>query len=129
MTRQREAVMQAVLSSPRHMTADEVFEAARARLPGISRATVYRNLGLMERDGQVHRVRMAGAPDRFDRMLAPHDHIRCPRCGELQDVTLGDLRALLEERLGRPVGAYELNVSALCDACMRAGEREEESHG
>ena len=112
-----------------HMTADEVFEAARARLPGISRATVYRNLGLMERDGQVCRVRMAGAPDRFDRVLAPHEHIRCPRCGELQDVTLGDLRALLEERLGRQVGAYELNVSALCDACMRAGERKEESHG
>ena len=44
-------------------------------------------------------------------------------------MTLGDLRALLEERLGRRVGAYELNVSALCDACMRAGEREEESHG
>ena len=83
----------------------------------------------MERDGQVRRVRMACASDRFDRVLAPHDHIRCPRCGELQDVTLSDLRALLEERLGRQVGAYELNVSALCDACMRAGEREEESHG
>lgn len=78
MTRQREAVMQTVLSSPRHMTADEVFEAAQARLPGISRATVYRNLGLMERDGQVRRVRMACASDRFDRVLAPHDHIRCP---------------------------------------------------
>ena len=129
MTRQREAVMQAVLESPRHMTADEIFEAARARLPGISRATVYRNLGLMERDGQVRRVRTADAPDRIDKTLSPHEHIRCPRCGEFQDVRLGDLRALLEARLGRPVGSYELNVSALCDACMRAGEREEQSHG
>ena len=59
MTRQREAVMQAVLDSPRHMTADEIFEEARLRMPGISRATVYRNLGLMERDGQVRRVRLA----------------------------------------------------------------------
>ena len=129
MTRQREAVMQAVLESPRHMTADEIFEAARARLPGISRATVYRNLGLMERDGQVRRVRTADAPDRFDKTLSPHEHIRCPRCGEFQDVRLGDLRALLEVRLGRPVGSYELNVSALCDACMSAGEREEQTHG
>ena len=129
MTRQREAVMQAVFCSPRHMTADEVFEAARRRLPGISRATVYRNLGLMERDGQVRRVRMANAPDRFDRVLAPHEHIRCSRCGELQDAALGDLRALLEERLGRPVGAYELSVSALCDVCMRREETEEFPHG
>lgn len=129
MTRQREAVMQAVLDSPRHMTADEVFEAARLRMPGISRATVYRNLGLMERDGQVHRVRLADAPDRFDKTLSPHEHIRCSRCGEFQDVTLGGLRALLEERLGRPVGSYELNMSALCDACMREEQGKDETHG
>lgn len=122
MTKQREAVYRVVRENPRHMTADEIFESARVRLPGISRATVYRNLGLMERDGQVRRVRTVGAPDRFDRTLAPHEHIRCSRCGELQDVMLGDLQALFEQRLGRKVLSFELNVSALCDACSRREE-------
>lgn len=119
MTRQREEILGTIMGQSRHMTAEEIYDAVRLRMPGIARATVYRNLGLMERDGQVRRVRIAGAPDRFDRTLTPHEHIICPRCGALEDMPAPWLRGRLEQELGRPVEEIELNVRALCSCCAR----------
>lgn len=126
MTRQREQIYAVIAATPRHMTAEEIFDAARMELPGIARATVYRNLGLMERDGQVRRVRIADAPDRYDRTLAPHGHIRCPRCGALEDMALPGLEAQIERSIGRPVQGWSLQVQALCRMCM---QKEQETGG
>lgn len=119
MTRQRREIFETILREPRHMTAEEIYDAVRLRMPGIARATVYRNLGLMERDGQVRRVKIADGPDRFDRTLAPHEHIFCPRCGALEDIPLPWLNERLEKELGRPVEGIEMNVRALCSRCAR----------
>ena len=126
MTRQREQIYAVIVATPRHMTAEEIFDAARMELPGIARATVYRNLGLMERDGQVRRVRIADAPDRYDRTLAPHGHIRCPRCGTLEDMALPELEVQIERSIGRPVQGWSLQVQALCRTCM---QKEQETGG
>ena len=124
MTRHRQQIYDTIMESPRHMTAEEVYDAVRPRMPGIARATVYRNLGLMERDGQVRRVHMANAPDRYDRMLAPHEHILCPRCGALEDFTLPELAEQVEARIGRPVLALNVCAQALCSACARQEEKD-----
>ncbi|MGN0776233.1 MAG: Fur family transcriptional regulator [Candidatus Ventricola sp.] len=122
MTRQRQQIYETIMESPRHMTAEEVYDAVRVRMPGIARATVYRNLGLMERDGEVRRVHMADAPDRYDRMLVPHEHILCPRCGALEDFTLPGLAEQIAERIGRPVQALNVCVQALCSTCAHQEE-------
>ncbi len=124
MTKQRRAIYAAIQASPRHMTAEEICDAARTALPGVSRATVYRNLSLMERDGQVRRVKMADAPDRFDRTLSPHEHVFCPQCGALEDLALPWLTGEIEQALGRTVAGVSLNVNALCSVC--AGQMNEE---
>ncbi len=119
MTRQRAQIFQVIMESPRHMTADEIFETARVQMPGLARATVYRNLGLMVRDGQVRRVRIAGEPDRFDRVVEAHEHIHCPRCGSLEDLRVPWIRERLENELGLKVVSMSLNVEALCSRCAR----------
>lgn len=124
MTKQRELVSSVLSQTHRHMTADEIYEEAKGRMPGIARATVYRNLGLMEEDGEVRRIRCPGKPDRFDCLLTPHEHICCPCCGELEDVQLPDLKAYIEAALGRPVEKICINIEALCSHCAqkRRGE-------
>lgn len=122
MTRQRQQIYQTIMESPQHMTAAEIYDAVRARMPGIARATVYRNLGLMERDAQVRRVCMANAPDRYDRRLSPHEHILCPRCGALEDIALPGLQERIADGIGRPVLSLSLCVQALCSACAQGEE-------
>ncbi len=124
MTKQRELVAQVLSQTHRHLTADEIYEEAKSQMSGIARGTIYRNLGLMEQDGEVRRIRCPGKPDRFDCAMMPHEHICCPCCGELEDVQLPNLKAQVEEALGRPVKRICINIEALCSHCAqeRKGE-------
>lgn len=117
MTRQRKLIYDTIMESPRHMTAQEIYDAVRLRMPGMARATVYRNLGLMERDGEVRRIPRPSEPDRYDRTLTPHEHVCCPRCGALEDLELPWLLQQVEQAVGRPVSGIELSVQALCSRC------------
>ena len=48
MTRQRALILDIMREkSPQHLTADELFNEARLRIPHIARGTVYRNLKMM----------------------------------------------------------------------------------
>ena len=47
-TIQRALVLEAVQSLHNHPTSADVYEVVRARHPNISRATVYRNLGVLD---------------------------------------------------------------------------------
>ena len=55
-TIQRALVLEAVQSLHNHPTSADVYEVVRARHPNISRATVYRNLGVLANRGEVLRV-------------------------------------------------------------------------
>lgn len=51
LTTQRLLVLDAVKSSPGHITADDVFAAVAARHPAINRATIYRTLAWLTERG------------------------------------------------------------------------------
>src|SRR5215210_4092688 len=86
LTRQREAVLQVIRESENHLTASEIFEAARSRLPSISYATVYNSLKYLKDVGLVHELSLGGAgASRYDRETERHDHAVCTACGKLVD--------------------------------------------
>lgn len=64
----------------------ELFELARRRLPKLSLATVYRNLALLAEDGLIQKLGRSGAETRFDGNPAAHCHVRCIRCGRIDDL-------------------------------------------
>ena len=73
MTRQRALILDIMREkSPQHLTADELFNEARLRMPHIARGTVYRNLKMMELDGEIGHLEMPGGPDRYDYNPSPH---------------------------------------------------------
>ena len=54
MTRQRALILDIMREkSPQHLTADELFNEARLRMPHIARGTVYRNLNLLAESGEI----------------------------------------------------------------------------
>ena len=70
-----------------HPTAAALHAIVRRRLPKISLGTVYRNLELLARTGMIQKLESAGAEARFDGNTARHDHLRCVRCGRVDDVS------------------------------------------
>lgn len=95
-TAQRLAVMGAVTAHP-HGTAEQIAEAARARLGTISRQSVYDTLTLLVDTGMVRRIQPPGSPALFeDRVGDNHHHLICRDCGRVVDVdcAVGDTPCL-----------------------------------
>ncbi|CCB71451.1 Fur family transcriptional regulator [Streptantibioticus cattleyicolor] len=124
MTAQRRAVAEVLDGDHVHLTADEVLARAAARLPEISRATVYNTLGELVQLGEVAEVAADGRAKRYDpNAHRPHHHLVCARCGTIRDVhpggdPLADLPA--GERFGFTVLAAEVTYRGLCPECAGA---------
>jgi Fur family ferric uptake transcriptional regulator len=86
MTKQRQVILEELTKINSHPTADELYEHVRRRLPRISLGTVYRNLELLSRHGLIKKLDIGGSQMRFDGDLERHHHVRCIRCGHIEDL-------------------------------------------
>ena len=117
MTRQRQIITQVIRRSPEHLTADKICELARHDMPGIAVGTVYRNLGRMVEDGEIMRISVPDAPDRYDKNPIAHEHMICSRCGRMVDVCIDGLDEFIAERCGCAVSGHMLVVLGVCGEC------------
>jgi len=120
LTPQRAAVLGAIRESDGHLTAAEVFEAARRRLPSISYATVYNSLRFLTEAGMVREINQGKGSSRYDRETRRHDHAVCTRCGKLVDfdlpATLALMRAAARRSRFRPESVH-LTLTGICPEC------------
>lgn len=84
-TAQRKAIFETLRGREDHPTADQVYEAVRERLPGVSRATVYRVLSAFVEWGLADKLHAGLRGARFDGNRAPHHHLVCVRCDRVTD--------------------------------------------
>ena len=70
-----------------HPTAAALRGVVRHRLPKISLGTVYRNLELLAKTGEIQKLNAGAAEARFDGNPERHDHIRCVKCGRVGDIS------------------------------------------
>ena len=123
MTKQRELIINILKQSDRHMTADEIFFLAKLKMPSIAMATIYNNLNAMHEAGMIKRLHIDGVADCFDKIMEPHDHLLCDKCGKITDVSLPALADSLEREIGCEIEDYELTIHYVCDECRRAPRR------
>ena len=119
-TVQRTLVLETVRSVTDHPTADEIYERILPRCPGISKATVYRNLNELASEGKILRVAVANAPDRFDLTAHSHCHCRCNLCGRVFDYTPAR-EPEFDDSLnnGFRVTGCDLIVHGICGECQK----------
>ena len=104
-----------------HPTADEVFEAVSREYPSISRATVYRTLARLSDEGVINRVRINNGADRFDHNAFVHYHVRCTRCGRVDDVMISvpdGLDRMAAQVSGYRIEGHTLQFDGMCPACQ-----------
>lgn len=120
LTKQRETVLRVIRESDSHMTANEVFDAARQILPAISFATVYNSLHYLRKEGLIGEVSFGQDATRYDRNLTRHDHAICTACGKLVDLDLRIPSSLARAAAERSLfvdGSIELTLRGLCPDC------------
>lgn len=126
-TKQRTLVLDAVRSRNDHPTAEDIYLDVRRQDDKISRATVYRNLRLLE---DTHAITCVKAPggDRFDLRLDAHAHVVCTECGAVIDATLPyDESAddAVATGTGYAVTGHSTIFTGICPNCQRARNPEQ----
>jgi Fur family peroxide stress response transcriptional regulator len=123
LTPQREAVLRVIRSRDDHPTANEIFQAARLRLPAISYATVYNSLRFLKEAGIVHEIKFGDSASRYDRETDRHDHAICNDCGKLVDFDLPQAAELLQAAARKSKFKPEsvhLTLRGQCPECRKA---------
>jgi Fe2+ or Zn2+ uptake regulation protein len=125
MTKQRRVILDELKGDDTHLTADRLYERVRRRLPRISLGTVYRNLEVLSELGIIRKLSMADTASRFDGCADGHLHIRCVRCGRIDDVPPVEA-AFAEEDVGKATGyrvmGHQLEFWGVCPGCMAEGK-------
>ncbi|MBN2475829.1 MAG: transcriptional repressor [Pirellulales bacterium] len=122
MTVQRRYILEAVLTRADHPTADQVYESAKDRVPGLSRTTVYRVLDVLVGLGVIRRLHHPGANARFDGRISRHHHLICKKCQRVVDVesrNLDDLELPPNQRHDFRIEDYSVHFLGVCAECDR----------
>lgn len=117
MTKSQQAILEAVIQSGRHLSADEVYWMVKRKFPSIALGTIYRNLNLFADAGLIRRVTRAGAADFFEGNTSPHDHALCIRCGRMTDLKIPRLKEFLQAQMNCDIVSFDLVVNYICPAC------------
>lgn len=121
-SRQREAVIRVLRNTSSHPDAKWIYEEVKREIPGISLATVYRNLRLLKEAGEIAELPVTDNNAHFDYNTENHYHFRCDRCGRILDLDAPVDRSI-EERLagntGLKVTHHRLELGGLCLDCQK----------
>src|SRR6058998_1629801 len=109
LTSQRQAIIDSVLSTDEHFTAEQLLEWSRRRDKSVSRATVYRTLPLLTESGLVREMDFGKDHTYYDPNYADHpnhSHIICNDCDKIVEFE-DDNIARLEDEISHKLG-FEL---------------------
>ena len=121
-TRQRQEILDAFLSSDKHITVEELFDAIKKRDPEIGYATVHRNMSLMCECGLADEIKIGRQKTRYEQKFGQHhhDHLICVKCGsftEVSDEKIEKLQTKLAEANDFVPMRHKLEIYGLCRKC------------
>ena len=89
-TPQRTAIVDYLLKTDDHPSAELIHKVVRKRYPMVSLSTVYKTLDLLREKKMVNEIEVDGE-SRFDAHTDEHINLVCLRCGKIEDVDEDEL--------------------------------------
>jgi Fur family ferric uptake transcriptional regulator len=121
MTPQRMAILHVLRHAGGHLTPAQVYEQARADLPGLTEPTVYRTLEFLTENGFVLAARMGNGRTVYELAADNHHHLICRNCGSSMQIAhapLEDLYHKLESSTGYRLDSSHVTLFGLCPDCQ-----------
>jgi len=122
-TRARRQVLEEVFRHHDHFDAEELYLRLKERCAGVSRATVYRTLSLLDQSGLVRKMEMGETRSRYEHVLghSHHDHLICLRCGGIFEFSHPRIEAI-QQQVCREYGfnmiSHSLQIYGYCSRCQ-----------
>ncbi|OEH91411.1 peroxide-responsive transcriptional repressor PerR [Bacillus solimangrovi] len=124
-TPQRHAILEFLVESMSHPTADEIYKALEGKFPNMSVATVYNNLRVFKEVGLVSELTYGDSSSRFDCNTSSHYHVICEKCGKIVDFHypgLNEVETLAQQVAGFEVSHHRMEIYGTCPSCKKTTE-------
>ena len=122
-TKQRQFIWDEICSTNDHRDAEEIYLTLRKNGISASRATVYRTIDVLVKNGLVRKLEIGDGPARYENKIdtAHHDHLICVKCGKIEefmDETIEIRQDQIVEELGFKMIRHIHQLFVLCDKCQ-----------
>ncbi len=130
-TAQRALLLELIHKVEGHLDADELYQQAREKRPGLSLSTVYRSLRLFKELGLVEEHQLDGTRRHYEtRPEMMHHHLVCLSCGRIVEFKCSStekLKTRLSTEEGFEVTEAEVRLAGYCPECRQrlTGSKEE----
>ncbi|HYF01370.1 MAG TPA: Fur family transcriptional regulator [Planctomycetota bacterium] len=124
LTRPRRRVVEKLLAVKGHVSADELIDLLREGGTPVSRATVYRTLGIVSQSGLIDGHDFDGGRRVYEPMVgrAHHDHLFCISCGkviEFQEEAIERLQDRVVARYRFTPVYHSHKIFGYCEGCSK----------
>ena len=123
MTKPRRVILEEINKAHKHPSAYEIYELVRSRLPHVSLGTIYRNLEILSEIGLISKLETAGSQRRYDGDTDFHSHIRCIKCGRVDDLEVEPVlkfSGAINQTAGYEIIGHKVEVTGICPGCAKA---------
>jgi Fe2+ or Zn2+ uptake regulation protein len=122
-TAQRTIILETIAHMDGHLSAQQVFDQAADRLPGLNLATVYRTVETLHEAGLVDMLDAQSEPMRFALRDPdnPHGHLVCARCGRVMDLgadLIEKLAVAVNSQTDFRIDHHHLTLEGTCQDCQ-----------
>ncbi len=126
-TTQRDRIINEIIISEKHLTADEIYNRLKNKDSSIGFATVCRNLKLLCDAEIIQEIKIGNQKTRYELVSedSHHDHLICIKCGKFIEVYSKKIEALqfeMAEKKGFKVIRHKLEIYGICRECNKEGE-------
>ncbi|MGD9347549.1 MAG: transcriptional repressor [Candidatus Aminicenantes bacterium] len=128
----REAILQLLSRTTKHMSAKEIYASLHKLYPGIGLTTVYRTLDLLFQMGLIQKLSFGDGHNRYefisDEKTKHHHHLICTSCGKIFNYSefVDEELALVkktEERLEKKynfqIEDHNIEFMGICEVCQK----------
>jgi Fur family peroxide stress response transcriptional regulator len=99
-TPQRVAIVEYMISTDSHPSAEELYRVVKKKYPMVSLATVYKTLELLTKKGIVRELSFPEG-SRYDANVDAHINLVCMNCGRIQDIDIDEALEDLESKVSK----------------------------
>ncbi|MDK9706590.1 MAG: transcriptional repressor [Desulforhopalus sp.] len=120
-TPQRLAILEVLVQSDGHPSAEDIYRQLVKSYPTMSPATVYKTLSLLKIKGEVLELEFSDLANRYDgKKPYPHPHVICTACGLIVDQTHDGLEEIIGRVMaetGFTISTHRLDFFGICPNC------------
>jgi Fur family ferric uptake transcriptional regulator len=122
LTPQRILIADIIHGAKGHLTAEDIIERARAKMPGVNKSTVYRTLELLAETGCVFKSELGDQIIYHHADEGHHHHLVCRECGktvECDEDLLAPMAKSLKNKYSFNIDFNHLIMSGVCKDCQK----------